>query len=79
MFIHSFIQELHIEHLRHSDAVLGPRDTLANWMVKGSCRKLDFKSVRKASLNIKSYLKMDWATLGGDEFSIFEVVEKQSK
>lgn len=36
--------------------------------------KLDFNSIRKASLKIKSYLKMDWATLEGDEFSVFEVV-----
>lgn len=78
LFIHSFVQQLHIEHLLHSDAVLSPRDTLANWMVIGSCRKLDFNSIRKASLNIKSYPKMDWATLGGDEFSNFEKVWKNN-
>lgn len=37
-------------------------------MVRGSCRNVDFSSVRKASLKTKINLEVDWAALEGIEF-----------
>lgn len=57
--------------------VLGSRDIVANQTVKGSCRKMDINSVRKASLRTWSYLNMDWAALRGSEFIVAGVTQKQ--